>query len=272
MNGYRLESVKKTIRAQLKEMKEVYPDRKVGLVTFSDDIKVIGDGTKEIIQVDAKFNNDYEFLMKNGKTIASTSLERPIKETYASLDKRVSDLRTEGSTALGPGLLTSLALAGEGALGSQVIVCTDGASNKGLGSVHDSHNNEACSQFYSKLGAYGKEKGVTVHIVTIIGAECNIDAISPVCEETNGEIERVDPSQLLSNFGTFINKQVLATKVTLKVKLHKGLEFRNEPNLTGDRTVLNKDFGNVYADTDLTFEYQLKSVKDLLKMEDLDIS
>ncbi len=93
--------------------------------------------------------------------------------------------------------------------------------------------------------------------MTIIGAECNIDAISPVCEATNGEIERVDPSQLLSNFGVFINKQVLATKVQLKVKLHKGLEFRNEPliNLSADRTVLSKDFGNVYEDTDLTFEY-----------------
>jgi hypothetical protein len=32
-------------------------------------------------------------------------------------------------------MLTSIALAGEGSLGSQVIVCTDGASNIGLGSV-----------------------------------------------------------------------------------------------------------------------------------------
>jgi Mg-chelatase subunit ChlD len=79
MSGHRLDSVKKTISAQLKEMKEVYPDRKVGLVTFSDNVKVIGDGTKDIVSVDAKFNNDYEFLMKNGKTIASTSFDKPIK-------------------------------------------------------------------------------------------------------------------------------------------------------------------------------------------------
>jgi len=113
-----------------------------------------------------------------------------------------------------------------------------------------------------------------VHIVTIKGAECNIDAISPVCEATNGEIERVDPRELQKNFGAFLSRQVIATKVQLKVKLHKGLEFRNEPslNLSGDRTVLNKDFGNVYDDTDLTFEYQLKSVKELLKMVDIDIT
>jgi hypothetical protein len=124
------------------------------------------------------------------------------------------------------------------------------------------------------LGLYAKEKGVTVHIVTIKGSECNIDAISPVCEATNGEIERVDASDLQKNFGAFLSRQVIATKVQLKVKLHKGLEFRNEPsiNLSADRTVLNKDFGNVFDDTDLTFEYQLKSVRDLLKMIDLDIT
>jgi hypothetical protein len=33
-------------------MKEKYPDRKVGLVTFSEDVKIIGDGTKDIVAVD----------------------------------------------------------------------------------------------------------------------------------------------------------------------------------------------------------------------------
>jgi hypothetical protein len=39
-----------------------------------------------------------------------------------------------------------------------------------------------------------------VHIVTIIGAECNIDAICPVAEMTNGEIERVNPRDISTNF------------------------------------------------------------------------
>jgi hypothetical protein len=101
-----------------------------------------------------------------------------------------------------------------------------------------------------------------VHIVTIIGAECNIDAISPVAEATNGEIERVNPGDIQRNFGDFLAKEVLATKVQLKVKLHKGLEFRGEnpAHMSPDRSILCKDFGNVNADTDLTFEYQLKSV------------
>lgn len=44
MQGIRLECVRKTILAQIEEMKEKYPERKVGIVTFSDSIKVIGDG------------------------------------------------------------------------------------------------------------------------------------------------------------------------------------------------------------------------------------
>lgn len=42
--------------------------------------------------------------------------------------------------------------------------------------------------------------------MTIIGSECNIDAISPVAEATNGEIERVDPMDIEKNFGDFLSR------------------------------------------------------------------
>ena len=42
-------------------------------------------------------------------------------------------LRLLGGSALGPGLLTSVAMAAEGAPGSLVILCTDGMANEGLG-------------------------------------------------------------------------------------------------------------------------------------------
>ena len=74
-------------------------------------------------------------MLKNGVAAATTQFTKPIKETYVDLLQKVKSLQTEGSTALGPGMLTSIALAGEGSLGSQIIVCTDGASNIGLGSV-----------------------------------------------------------------------------------------------------------------------------------------
>jgi hypothetical protein len=63
--------------------------------------------------------------------------------------------------------------------------------------------------------------------------------------------------------------------VTLKVKLHKGIEFRNEDDeklLSADKTLLTKDIGNVTKDTEVTFEYRMKRVKELLLMDDIDLS
>lgn len=46
-------------------------------------------------------------------------------------------LEETGPTALGPAILTAIGLAGEGAPGSSVIVCTDGLANIGLGGFDD---------------------------------------------------------------------------------------------------------------------------------------
>ncbi len=177
-------------------------------------------------------------------------------------------MRALNSTALGPGMLSSIGLASLGSLGSQVIICTDGASNMGIGS------SRCQPDIYQKIGDFSKDKGVTCHIVTFKGTECNIDSISVVSGMTNGEIERVDTKNLGDNFKDFLSRAVIATKVQLKVKLHAGLEFRNEllKNLTMNETILVKDFGNVNEETDLCFEYQMKPLRELLKLTDIDFS
>ena len=50
---------------------------------------------------------------------------------------------------------------------------------------------------------------------------------------------------------------VVATKVEAKVKLHKGLQFRNElaTDLSEDKTLLVRKFGNTTAESMFTFEY-----------------
>ena len=173
-------------------------------------------------------------------------------------------MRVADGTDLPPGLISSVGLASLGTLGSQVIICTDGQSSGAL-------NNKST---YEKIGEYAQEKGVTVHIVTFTGTECNIDMISVVSSLTNGQIERVDTHNLGNNVKEILSKPVIATNVKLKVKLHAGIEFRNEllKNLSMNDTVLSKDFGNVNEDTDLCFEYQIKPLRDLLKLTDIDFS
>jgi len=51
------------------------------------------------------------------------------------MDLAIRNLVATDTTALGPGMLAAVALAGEGKPGSQVIVCTDGMANLGLGKL-----------------------------------------------------------------------------------------------------------------------------------------
>ncbi len=108
-----------------------------------------------------------------------------------------------GGTDLPPGLISSVGLASLGTLGSQVIICTDGQS----GGVLNNKLN------YEKIGEYAQEKGVTIHIVTFTGTECNIDMISVVSSLTNGQIERVDTKNLGNNVKEILSKPVIATNV-----------------------------------------------------------
>jgi len=50
--------------------------------------------------------------------------------------------------------------------------------------------------------------------------------------------------------------------------------FRNElaQNMSNDCTLLAKDFGNVTEDSIFTFEYTMKSIAQLIEMDDLDLT
>ena len=76
----------------------------------------------------------------------------------------------------------------------------------------------------------------------------------------------VDPASMSTNFNEILKKPVIASSVQTEVKLHKGFEFRNEEdvNLSTDKTCLTRKLGNVTDESEFTFEYTLKSLKDLL--------
>ena len=253
------------------------PDRKIGLVTFNNEVTIIGDGTKQPLTVTGDKLQNYDFLLKNGVESSAKLFVKSIKETKSHLQQKLMTLEETGPTALGPAVLTAISLAGEGAPGSTVIVCTDGLANVGLGSFDEVKTEEQqrkVEEFYEIIGQYAKSKGVTVNIVSIEGEECNIETVSKISELTGGEVQRVSPQNLINNFSNILNLPVLATNVQLKVKIHKGLEFRNEEaqNLSEDKTILARDLGNVNEETEVTFEYKMKSIKKLLEMIDLDMT
>ena len=67
---------------------------------------------------------------------------------------------------------------------------------------------------------------------------------------------------------------MIATNVEAKVKLHQGLQFRNElsENISADKSLLTRQLGNVTAESTFTFEYGMKPLDTLLAMEETDMS
>jgi len=110
--------------------------------------------------------------------------------------------------------------------------------------------------------------------VSIEGDECNIDSLSKLAELTGGNVERVNPTTLTQNFANMLALPVIASNVEAKVKLHQGLQFRNElaDNLSADKSLLTRKFGNVTVESIFTFEYGLKPLDVLLEMEEIDMT
>ena len=69
--------------------------------------------------------------------------------TNSSLDAKIEDLRTTGSTALGPALAISAGIIAN-TPGSEVILCTDGQPNVGIGRIQGNYTGD----FYTRVNLY----------------------------------------------------------------------------------------------------------------------
>ena len=173
-------------------------------------------------------------------------------------------------------MLSSVAMASKGAPGSQVIVLTDGEANTGIGFFSNKNpaQNIASENFYTRVGQLAAESGVMVNLVTVEGCEAKIAGLQSLIGISGGRIEQVNPNEMSKDFSSILSQKSIAMQVEAKVKLHKGLQFRNEleADLNEDRTILTRRFGNVTNSTMFTFEYGMKPISELLEIEDLDMT
>lgn len=57
-----MQCVQAAIINQLKTIKKLYPDKKVGVVTFNNDVQIIGDGMQDPYIIAGDNLKDYKFL------------------------------------------------------------------------------------------------------------------------------------------------------------------------------------------------------------------
>eukprot|EP01105_Mastigella_eilhardi_P008993 TRINITY_DN2149_c0_g1_i3.p1 TRINITY_DN2149_c0_g1~~TRINITY_DN2149_c0_g1_i3.p1 ORF type:complete len:939 (-),score=238.17 TRINITY_DN2149_c0_g1_i3:129-2897(-) len=251
----RLQCLQMAIEEQIKRLTRESPNKRVGLIAFSDEVTLIGDGLQEQVTVAGDRLNSWEEL---GAIGAKFKLTRPVKETSEALIKALYSLEESGATALGPALILAIALSGN-APGSNVILCTDGLANQGLGSLEGKEKDFVA--FYTECGEQAVLRGVTVSVLSLIGTDCRLESLSVVTEKTSGTVERVDPTVLTRQLNAIVGAPpVIAYGSMAMILLHRGLRFRGEmDDETEQRFWVVKDLGNVTTVSECTFSYAFRT-------------
>lgn len=155
-------------------MRKSRPALRPAIVSFSSSVAVsFGDAFSEFGGCSLLSNPDR--LYSEAQALAAAAASKQGKgggmpcagENGASLEKVVLGIEPDGMTALGPALAVALGIA-SCQPGSKVIVCTDGAANKGCGSL-DARNKDKMVEFYSKMGAIASRQATQVSVLSIQG-------------------------------------------------------------------------------------------------------
>jgi len=329
----RLDAVKAACAENVLKLKNEEPNKRVSLVTFSDNIKYYGDCTlnqdmplvtiSEPSYQETNYNSNRNVPIRTrllnfvtrSKPSSSTENVNPrdilnnleglldigkkqnadlkaIKDSHKSLENKLKMLRTEGSTALGPALAFSVGFL-TNKPGSQIILCTDGCANVGIGSLsysrqYSSNNNESNNnenKFYDDIAEYAYSKSITINVISIEGTDCKLSILGKLTDKTNGNLNIVNPENLSEEFRSILDNRIIATNVKAKLyvfekfiylrdekveeeeaKLVKESRFDDEKARdTLDRlkkSVLEKQVGNATLDTQITFEYGIRRIKE----------
>jgi len=171
---------------------------------------------------------------------------------------------------LGPGLVAAVQLAARGKRGSKVIICTDGMANSGIGSTG---SYPTPKPFYESVGASARKQGISISVISIVDTECRLDLLSPIANLTGGDVIKIDPTNLSETFENIVSNSTLGTNVEIRLFIHQAFNFRNEDqkSLEDFGRILMKSAGNVCLATTLSFEYSLKSSKELSQIKGFEL-
>ena len=260
----RLEGAQAAVESQLEAMKEQFPNRKVGLVTFNNEVVLYLDGESLPMTVAGDKLTSFDTLLDIGK---KASVSKPISESYAKLSDKLWSISESGATALGPALTVSIGIASRKP-GSSVIIVTDGRANIGVGSFENDDDLERIAKFYENVGSFAKEHGVIVSVISIKGSDCRMEYLGSVASATGGEVNIVDPLNLSQNFNSILKNPVVATNVRLELVFSKYLTLKNDYIFDKDDCAEKKEeeienrfiknIGNATKDTEIGIIFAIK--------------
>lgn len=249
----RLDSVRLAVDSHLARVAQTHPYHRVGVVVFNDTVAVIGDGTQPTLKIGGDVLLDYDMLFNLGVRAAGTS-KAGVAESRGRLMARMQEIESQGQTALGPALLVAVAMCNN-APRSQVMLCTDGLSNVGLGGLAPDATPlemEYADGFFTRVAETAASQGTTISVISIRGDECNLNSLGVLADMTGGSVARVDALQLSQSIAAIEAPRPQASNVRVRILMHTSLAPFVGGKLMPAMDGLNshqKRLGNVNAQT-----------------------
>jgi len=130
---------------------------------------------------------------------------------------------------------------------------------------------KATKEFYQLLGVTAKNNGNIISIIGIEGEDCGISILGDCAALTSGEVTIVKPFELQRKMRQIIDNPVIATDVSVDIKLHPFLSIKKHGKITQQST-LQVDIGNVSETTDICFSYGISEKGQEIQEEKLPIT
>lgn len=251
----RLDCIKRAVARLIEQLKLEEPEKKVLLTVFGSDVEVKAGGnagtTRPVFtSVDNKTMTE---LLDMGLNMANTYTLLPIEQSHESMERAVNTLTTTGCTALGPALSLSVGYVSK-TPSSEVVLCTDGEPNVGVGSLGGGRE----SSFYREIGTYARSKNITINILAMEGAATGLQVVSQAAELSGGTTNKLNPAEIVRQLRLIAQNEIVANSVTVTFFLHPNFVF-DEPDFGDNLSRLEKEVGAVRKETDLSFRFKLKN-------------
>ncbi|KAM3590683.1 uncharacterized protein V6R79_014198 [Siganus canaliculatus] len=245
----RLQGIQEALQRVLASLLKESPHRRVAMVTFNDEVVIYGDGTRTPVSIRDWSLVDHDHIWQQG---VSYTVPHCVAESYQQLTQRITQLRENGATSLGPAALASVAMASRYP-GSKVILCTDGRANVGLGSTEEISSDAV--YFYQQLAQQAVSSGVIISVMTFEGTDCCLADIGRLADTTGGRVNVVSLGTVAAEIELASLDNVLATGVTATLLAADGIYFPYEKE--NDRKVV-KHIGNVTLGFETTVQFAVR--------------
>ena len=268
----RLECLLSSIEQNIKTTLNNSPNTKIGLITFDSFVNIYGDCSQKSFKITKDEDLNSLINLENLAYSNRNLLSHEIKDSYQNILNQLNNIKTSGSTALGPGIYSAIHLIGN-QTGGTIFLCTDGIANNGIGSLVKNISEEEKKNVYKQIGKIACEFGITINLITFDDEESNIKILLEMVRLTGGEIVRVNVNNILNDFNLLLNNNSIGFNVEISLNVNKILTFKNEEeeNFKNNRSTLVKKIGNVKKDSEYYFEYKFKKANVIANMNDINI-